>query len=275
MATLNTVDVPLDTFSLHFLRDPENKQRLIYGRGTSKQQWLAWKGLEQLNPLDIETYFPKNSRVLILAPHPDDEILGCAGLMQKLSRLQRNIVLVAITNGTGSHPDSPLYTQDQLNQIRPAESKAALEVLNIQNIQRIAFNLQDGAIATSHAQFYEQLEQLIQANDILITTYEKDGHPDHEHSAYVVSKTAKKYQLKYFQVLIWTWHWAQPNNAQIAWTHAYRLDLSSNELELKHRAIQCFKSQLEIDSSTGQAPILSGEVVDRILMPYEVYIHGQ
>lgn len=274
MATLNAVGESFK-ISLYHSDESENQQRLIYGKGTSKQQWLNWSGLEQLNPLDIENYFPKNNRILILAPHPDDEILGCAGLMQKLSKLQRNIVLVAVTNGTKSHPDSTFYTEEQLNQIRPAESKAALQVLNIQNIQHIALNLQDGAIASSHAEFYAKLEQLLKPNDILITTYEKDGHPDHEHSAYVVSKIAKKYQLKHFQVLIWAWHWAQPNNAQIAWEQAYRLDLSSSELELKHRAIQCFKSQLDVDGSTGQAPILSSEVVDRILMPYEVYIHGQ
>lgn len=275
MAILNALDQPSHTFLNLASNDPENKQRLIYGQGTSKQQWLAWKGLSELKPFEIETHFPKHSRVVILAPHPDDEILGCGGLLQKLSKLQRNIVLIAVTNGTKSHPDSTLYTEDHLNQIRPAESKAALEVLDIQNIQRIALNLKDGAIAISHAEFYAKLEQLLEPNDILVTTYEKDGHPDHEHSAYVVSQICKKYQLKYYQVLIWTWHWAAPNNAQIEWEQAYRLDLDSNELEMKHRAIQCFKSQLEIDSSTGQAPILSSEAVDRILMPYEVYMHGQ
>lgn len=275
MATMNALDESSNNISNHPSYDPENQQRLIYGRGTSKQQWLNWKGIKQLNVFDLEKHFPKNSRILILAPHPDDEIIGCAGLMQKLSLLKYNLVLVAVTNGTGSHPDSTHYTQDQLNQIRPAESKAALDVLKIQNIQRIEFNLQDGEIAISHADFYAQLEELIQPNDILVTTYEKDGHPDHEHSAYVVSQISKKYQLKYYQVLIWAWHWAKPNNTQIAWQHAYRLDLNLNQLELKHRAIQCFKSQLEVDSSTGQAPILSSEAVDRILMPYEVYIYGQ
>ncbi len=275
MATLKAADKPLDTFSHDVSPDSDNKQRLIYGRGTSKQQWLDWDGLQQMNMFDLEQHFPKSSRVLILAPHPDDEILGCAGLMQKLSTLQRNLVLVAITNGTGSHPNSKRYTPDQLNQIRPAESKAALKVLNIQNTQRVAFNLQDGAIGTLYGDFYAQLEQLLEPNDILITTYEKDGHPDHEHSAKVVFDLAQKHQLKHFQVLIWAWHWAEPNNAQITWEQAYRLDLSSNELTLKHRAIQCFKSQLERDTSTGQAPILSSEAVDRILMPYEVYLHGQ
>ena len=275
MATLKAVDQPSHTLFNRASNDPENKQRLIYGQGTSKQQWLAWTGLSELQPLEIESHFPKHSRVLILAPHPDDEILGCGGLLQKLSKLQRNIVLIAVTNGTKSHPDSTLYTEEQLNHIRPAESKAALDVLEIPNIQRIALNLQDGAIASSHAEFYAKLEQLLEPNDILITTYEKDGHPDHEHSAYVVAQICKQYQLKYYQVLIWAWHWAAPNNAQIAWERAYRLDLSSSELELKHRAIQCFKSQLDRDSSTGQAPILSSAAVDRILMPYEVYIHGQ
>ncbi len=89
--------------------------RLIYGNGTTKRAWQQWSGLQSLQTLVPEQAFPAGQRILIIAPHPDDEILGCAGLIQQLSTLEREILLVAVTNGTQSHPDSQLYTPQQLD----------------------------------------------------------------------------------------------------------------------------------------------------------------
>lgn len=251
--------------------DSAQSDRLIYADGTPKQQWLNWQGLKDLNSFRLDQHFNQDARVVIVAPHPDDEILGCAGLMQQLS-LTHEIVLIAVTNGTASHPHSKQFTPEQLGQIRAQESLSALNVIGLSNVLRLEAGIQDGQIRQSQQQLYAFLDQILAKDDILITTFEKDGHPDHEYSAVVVKEIAQAKQLKHYQVLIWAWHWAQPNDPQIAWQHAYRLDLSTQQVLKKQQAIACFKSQIEPDSSTGQAPILSAQTIDRILMPYEVYI---
>ena len=43
------------------------------------------------------------SKVLIVAPHPDDEIIGCAGLMQSLLKAGKEVHIVILTGGEGSH----------------------------------------------------------------------------------------------------------------------------------------------------------------------------
>lgn len=250
-------------------------ERLIFGEGTSKQEWLNWEGLNDLKQMSVERDFPINHRVLIIAPHPDDEILGCGGLMQYLSDLNREIVLVAVTNGTASHPESTIYTPDQLNLIRPSESLAAIEVLYINNIQRIELNIQDGKVSDQQEFLRHELSKFIQPNDILVCTFNQDGHPDHEFSAKVVQEIARQNHLRYYQVLIWAWHWATPNHPQIPWHKAYILPLNDQQLNLKEQAIRCFSSQLNIDPCTGQKPILFEEAVQRILMPFEVYIYEE
>lgn len=253
-----------------------NLSRLIYGVGTSKQDWLSWDGLSELNTLKVETAFEKDARILILSPHPDDEILGCAGLIQALDELGREVMIIGVTNGTQSHPNSKKYTVDELNRIRPKETRDALNALNLkQDILYQSFDLDDGRLNEQKKEIEEKLTALIQKNDILITTFEKDGHPDHEHLGALVSKIAKQRQLKCYQVLIWAWHWAQPNDTQIAWSSALRLDLNPQQLAFKSRAIKCFKSQIEHDETTQQAAIIPPHVIDRILMPFEVYIHAQ
>lgn len=249
--------------------------RLIYGDGTDRATWQAWAGIEELRSLKLDPDFIHANRVVIVAPHPDDEIMGCAGLMQQLSALGKPIVLVAVTNGTASHPNSKCYTPEHLNQLRPHETRAALKVLGIDNIEVIALNIQDGAVSQNLDIFYQSLMAHVQAEDVLVTTFHKDGHPDHEFTAQVVKQIAQGKQLKYFEVMIWAWHWAHPNDSQIPWHQAHRLDLTAQQLQLKQRAIQCFGSQIDIDESTGKPAILSAKTIDRILMPFEVYIHVQ
>jgi LmbE family N-acetylglucosaminyl deacetylase len=43
--------------------------------------------------------FNENDKILILAPHPDDEVLGCAGVIQKAQRLNLPLKVVFFTYG--------------------------------------------------------------------------------------------------------------------------------------------------------------------------------
>ncbi|MQW92588.1 PIG-L family deacetylase [Acinetobacter wanghuae] len=249
--------------------------RLIYGEGTSVDLWQNGSFLNELNAFEPHSFFAKNSRVCLIAPHPDDEILGCAGLIQQLDALGLEIILFAVTNGTASHPNSDIYSRHQLNKVRPYESLAALKSLGLQhNIQRIELGIPDGEIYSQKRSLEEKLCSHLKPHDVLITTFEKDGHPDHEACGQVVRQIAQTLSLSYLQVLIWAWHWAKPQDARIPWDNALKLTLSPEQLERKALATACFESQLMPDPSTGQAAILSKTTLDRLLQPWEVYLHG-
>ena len=113
MATVSSKPAPLH---------PIVGDRLIAGDGTSAQAWQAWQGLESLTRLDISTHFSTHRRVCIFAPHPDDEILGCGGLLQALVAQGNQVLIVSVTHGEKSHPNSALYPTDKLAKIRVLES---------------------------------------------------------------------------------------------------------------------------------------------------------
>lgn len=245
--------------------------RIISGLGTSREQWQDWAGLQQLAPLALDQLQPQQ-RVCIFAPHPDDEILGCAGLIQQLSARGHDILIVHITDGTGSHPGSSLYPPARLGEVRLLESQAAIEQLQLsRTIQHIRFGLTDGHVPVQRAQLSEQLQRLQQPGDLWIAPFALDGHPDHEIGGQVIANTAHQLHLTCWQVLIWAWHWAVPADHRIDWNRVRRLDLTEPQLAAKRQAIDCFESQIQPDPSTGQPPIVSEPSIERLLQPLELY----
>ena len=248
--------------------------RIIEGDGTSQEDWQNWSGLQDMLRFDIAKSVAPHQRVCIFAPHPDDEVLGCGGLLQQLAANGNPIVLIHVTNGTQSHPNSQIYSQESLDIIRPQESVKALEVLGIAHqVKTIALDLTDGNVFSQQDQFQQKLTSIIRHNDVLVTPFMQDGHPDHEATGLVVASFAKQYHLACYQVLIWAWHWAKPADNRIPWHHAMRVDLTPEQLQRKIEAIACFESQITADESTGTPPILSAQTIARISQHWEVYLY--
>ena len=82
------------------------KPNPIVGQGTPLHHWQASPKMAELAFISVEQLVPEGHRAVIIAPHPDDEVLGCGGLMQGLAALCRPIQLISVTDGSASHPGS-------------------------------------------------------------------------------------------------------------------------------------------------------------------------
>ena len=58
--------------------------------------------------------------LVILAPHPDDESLGCGGIIAACCTAGMPPFVVVITDGAGSHPNSIVYPPGRLVALRQA-----------------------------------------------------------------------------------------------------------------------------------------------------------
>jgi LmbE family N-acetylglucosaminyl deacetylase len=75
--------------------------------------------------------FESNEKALVLAPHPDDEVLGCGGTICKLGRKGMHFKIVYMTDGR--HGSTSIPT-DKLVEIRKKEAVNGLRVLGCNDV---------------------------------------------------------------------------------------------------------------------------------------------
>ena len=95
----------------------------LAGDGTPEHAWQSWPELAGWPKLRMPS---PPATVVVVAPHPDDEVLGVGGLLRLLARAGTAIHIVAVTDGEASHPKSPTLTPRALAARRVAETEQAL-----------------------------------------------------------------------------------------------------------------------------------------------------
>ena len=72
--------------------------------GTAEAAWRAWPALRLLPMADSASW----TSAVVVAAHPDDEILGAGGTIALLARAGARLRLVAVTDGEASHPGTEI-----------------------------------------------------------------------------------------------------------------------------------------------------------------------
>ncbi|MEC5399892.1 PIG-L deacetylase family protein [Uliginosibacterium sp. H1] len=215
-----------------------------------------------------EALIPSGSRAVVVAPHPDDEVLGAGGLLAQFCAQGCKALLIAVTDGTASHPGSALWPVGRLALIRPAETAYALSLLGV-NAEVVRLGLPDGAIA-AHADVLRQcLHEHLREGDVVITTWREDRHADHQAVGEVCAEVAAAHEVRLLETPIWSWDWLTADDAKRE--RAVRLPLPMPVRIRKLRAIHAFDSQIQPDESTGKPPILHPDALVPLLRAEEIF----
>lgn len=251
----------------------EADRHIDAGDGTTEATWLSWPALHELPEFETEMDSSRPPRIVVVAPHPDDEVLSVGGLLarvsQSINRAQR-VVVVSVTDGEASHPDSPDWPRDRLKHARERETLEALQRLGRLDAP-LRLHLPDGGVAAKEQALVDRLVPLLGPEDWIFTTWRFDGHPDHEATARACAKAVQTSGGRLVEVPVWAWHWSVPGDARVPWHRASRLSLAADEIARKNHAVQAFHSQLRPDLSTGASAILRSTTVARAARPFEIY----
>ncbi|MCU0121866.1 PIG-L family deacetylase [Pseudomonas sp. B2M1-30] len=248
------------------------KTNPIVGQGTTLHQWQGSRHLAELDSIDILSLVPPGCRAVIIAPHPDDEVLGCGGLLQLLAAAGRSLQLISVTDGSASHPGSDRWPVERLSVVRPQESAEALRRLGLpmHRLQWLRGGFDDTRVAAQEEQLRDFIERYLRPTDVIFTTWSEDGHCDHEACGRAGAEAARRVGARCHELPVWTWHWATPEDAFVPWQRARKIALTPAQVARKRHAVHAFASQLEGDPEAGLGPVLAPYVLDRLLQPFEV-----
>jgi len=114
-------------------------------------------------------------KVLVIAPHPDDEVLGVGGTIARLASEGNDITVVIVTTGW-----EPLFPDSQVQQVR-AEAGGANKVLGIKSLRFMDLPVTKLNAMPKH-QINRQFEQLISEEEpeLVFCPFCGDRQQDHK-----------------------------------------------------------------------------------------------
>ncbi|GAA4875293.1 PIG-L deacetylase family protein [Actinomycetospora straminea] len=237
----------------------------LKGRGTPEDVWWGPGGLGTVPVRDPLAVRPPG-RVVVVAPHPDDEVLGVGGSLAVWAAHGTPVLVVAVTDGEGSHPDSPTLAPAELAERRAEERRAALEVLGIEAVVD-RLRLRDAAVAADDVA--ERLLAVLDPGDTVLVPVAGDGHPDHDATADGGAAAAARVGAACWRYPVWLWHWARPG--EVALEGARRLPLPGTAVGAKGAAIDRFTTQVApLSDDPRDAVVLSPEVLARFRRDVEI-----
>lgn len=189
--------------------------------------------------------------LLILAPHPDDESLGCGGLIALLKEAGSSVSIIFVTSGSASHT-SKSFPPTTLSKIRESEAVRACSELGV-HISALRFlRAPDSKLSGLQGKDMDIIIQNIveefEKGDFssIALPWRRDPHPDHRMVNAIGELAIKKLQANVtkFEYPIWLWK----NGDETDWplegeTIACRLDITSVFYK-KWRAVERHRSQL-------------------------------
>lgn len=217
--------------------------------------------------------------LLVLAPHPDDESLGCGGIIAAARAQGTDVWVMILTDGVGSHPRSPSYPPDRLKALRETEAARAVAVLGVAPDRLVFLGYRDGSglrprRATQARLLAARIAELTRLNGVetIITTARFDPHVDHK-AAYRVAKiVSRRTGVRLLTFPIWVW--VAPGRDKLPiWTiTGRRVDIGAH-LPTKGAAIACHQSQVGqfIADDPGHVP-LTPAFLQAFAKPFEILI---
>jgi LmbE family N-acetylglucosaminyl deacetylase len=208
-------------------------------------------------------------RLVVVAPHPDDEVLACGLLLAHAATCRLDTIVIAVTDGEAAYPD---HDPEILAAVRRREQAEALAELGVgpELIDRVG--VPDGSVA-DHV---EHLATVIgghltpDVTTLLIAPSIHDWHPDHEACgrAALLARRRSHRSIPQWSSLFWAHH--HPERLLASRPEFVRVTGSCELVDARRRAVARHRSQFA--TPTAAAPILDEALISHLDEPVELYV---
>jgi N-acetylglucosamine malate deacetylase 1 len=188
--------------------------------------------------LPIERYEPGRAKVIVLAPHMDDEVLGCGGTIARHAIAGSDLQVIFLTDGRRGgggmkSPDGAAIRAQEVVSIRKEEARRAAQVLGVGALTFL--DGEDSRLSSdSHAGMRLREVLVREKPDIVYLPFFMDAHPDHRAANSVLSAatlgTSLQFECRGYEV----------------WTPLFANSLVciDETIDAKWQAMRCYRSQL-------------------------------
>lgn len=198
-------------------------------------------------------------RVLVVAPHADDEVFGCGGMLAIHAGLEATVRVVVLTDGAAGDPSG---LDSDIARTRMAESRAAGERLGVTDYRFLG--LPDGGLSRA-SDLVDALRRELDdfQPELVYGPSPQEMHPDHRAtSRALVAALAVGPERRVFLYGV---------NAQVC---AGILFDTSVAFDSKREAIECFRSQLAYHDLVTKAEAVDRARTVNIEDPGVVFVEG-
>jgi LmbE family N-acetylglucosaminyl deacetylase len=210
-------------------------QVLLRALSRAARPYLNSYGLLRVKKIFNESaleWQPSDERVVVLAPHMDDEVIGCGGALARHVACGAEVTIVFLTDGRrGGGPDHP--DPEDLVATRKREAQLALRELGI--AKTVYLDGEDGRLAAS-AGLHQRLRAVLEdvRPEIVYLPFFLEEHPDHRAASSILAAAVHGTALSF------------RCNAYEVWTPLFpnclvRIDAT---IDAKRRALGHYQSQL-------------------------------
>jgi LmbE family N-acetylglucosaminyl deacetylase len=208
-------------------------------------RYLDWlRSLPTTDPAQLL----RDRALLVLAPHPDDESLGCGNLIAWATARGIPVTIVFLTHGERSHAGSLAFTSDALAWLRRNEAITAAMHLGVP-IERLHFlGLPDGSLGQMDddalGAIHFSLLGLVAtpAPPLICVTSRTDPHGDHQAAWLIAHRLAQRCGAEVLSFPVWTWMLDPQREIANPARRAWRLP--AGDRTHKRAAIAAHRSQL-------------------------------
>jgi LmbE family N-acetylglucosaminyl deacetylase len=209
----------------------------------AEQQHRAWQALPLGRPEDVTG----RGCALILAPHPDDESLGCGGLIAACCEAGRFPIVAFLTDGGMSHPGSKAFPRQRLIQVREAEARDATAMLGLPPDRMFFLREPDSGAPREGEAFDRVIEHLVWLADrfscsCILAPWRFDPHCDHAAASAMAAEVAGRLCIRHIAYPVWGWTLPPDHIVDATMPAGWRLDIACH-LDRKRRAIAAHRSQ--------------------------------
>ena len=237
-------------------------------------EYLAWL---RDRPLVDPGEILKGRGLLVMAPHPDDESLGCGGLIAWAVAHGHPVSIVFLTSGEGSHQGSTMFPPTSVARLRQQEAIRAAGELGVPPERLHFLGLPDGLMvhmdeaALQRVHFSLLGVIAMNAPVLMCVTSRTDPHGDHKAAWLIAQRVARSCQVEVLSFPVWTWALAPEREIASPARCAWRL--ATHHVERKLAAIAAHRSQLgQVIHDADTAFELPDDLLHTLCEQHEVLI---